>query len=372
VLTNTAPSRLYKTVSATTPIINPAPPISFTYQPIPMGSVWTGTIQVLQAPAWAFHQCTIGGVIWAEWLGFQPSPVVQAMTGEVITVTSTGLSPNTLYQATLIGRSDTQDTYIPVWPEASQNTNLGSSAIAEQTVPQNTGPGFTAVIQSGLPGQVLAIQFASAGGTCLGLRISCTNGTGNRITTLYPQNNALLQPWWFVPIQDSSTTITIDPINAAKAVGGTFQGILRTAVIPGPLFVPVLQSGWDLGISGPSNIGLQANISVGSTLTSTIIPEPPTGAMNYIRALSITNAAGPGAANVCSLQGSFSGGVYRRYAAPVATLSIEDPSQYYVGDAVRADPAEGLTFTNGFNVSVVVSMTYDLVPFPQGFGQGMN
>jgi hypothetical protein len=363
-----APSRLYKTVSGTTPIASPTLPFSFTYQPIPMGSVWTGTIQVLQAPAWAFHQCTIGGVLWAEWLGFQPSPVIQAMTGEVITVTSTGLSPNTLYQATLIGRSDTQDTYDPVWPEASQNTNLGSSAINEQTV-SLTGATLTSVVQSGLPGQVLAIQFASSGGTCLGLRISCTNGTGNRITTLYPQNNALLQPWWFVPIQDASTTITIDPINAAKAVGGTFAGVLRTCVIPGPLSLPVLQSGWDLGITGPSSIGEQLQQNVASGGAVTLLAEPPTGSMYRIKRVSVSPINVPAANAFCFLSGTFSGTNYWRGTLTTAIASSPDSGiqDFYVGNAVRADPAEGLIGTNNCSQTAVFVITYNIEPFPQGF-----
>jgi hypothetical protein len=360
--------RLYKTVSVTTPIVSPVPPASFTFQPIPMGSVWTGTIQVLQAPSWAFNQCTIGGVIWAEWTGYQPSPVLQAMAGEVIVVTSTGLSPNTLYQATLIGTVDQETDYVPVWPEASPTTLLGSSGVAEINVPANSGPGFTTTIQTGLPGQVLAIQFASSGGTCLGLRIQCSNGPGNRTTTSYPQNAQLLTPWWFVPIQDSQTTITIDPLQGSRLVGGTFQGILRTCVIAGPLFVPVLQSGWDTALGGPNSIGQTVDQSIPPTSNASIIASPPIGAIIRVKRISATPAVAPAAIQAVTVRGTLSGAVYWRDVVNVNLLPspTSGMNDFYVADSGRDDPCEGLTAFNNASQAVFFTITYDIEPYPQG------
>lgn len=124
--------RLYKTsaiTSGATLAVN-----QFFFEPVPMGSVWTGTIEVITAPAGAFHTVTISGIIWAQWAGFGPSPVVQAIAGEIIEVDSIGLLANTVYQCSIIGRWDDDNNYEPVWPLNTGILLTGPATIQPQTI----------------------------------------------------------------------------------------------------------------------------------------------------------------------------------------------------------------------------------------------
>lgn len=124
--------RLYKTASITTAGGSVATN-SFFFEPVPMGSVWTGTVEVISAPAGAFHTATISGIIWAQWGGFGPSPVLQAIAGEIIEVDSVGLLSNTVYQASIIGRWDDEINYEPVYPVNTGVLLSGPATIQPQT-----------------------------------------------------------------------------------------------------------------------------------------------------------------------------------------------------------------------------------------------
>jgi hypothetical protein len=160
--------------------------------------------------------------------------------------------------------------------------------------------------------------------------------------------------------------ITIDPI-LNKVVGGTLAGVLRTCIISNPLTMPILQSGWDLGLGNTSSsVGQNVSPSIGAGITGSLLPEPPTGSMYRIRGLTLTNAAGPAAAAIIQVLGTFSGSNYRRYVVPTGPTNQFDMASFWVGDAIRPDPAEGLNVQNTSSVSINVAVAFDVLPFPQG------
>lgn len=223
-------TRLYKTAEVTAGSHAITVSDAFLFQPVPQGSVWTGTIQILNAPASSFHSCQIGGVVWAEWNGYQPSPVIQAILGETIEVDSFGLNAGVAYQAALIGTAEDENGYVPVWPLASPTpVKAPGSSIIVATTPftttQNLGPfdvsQFQAIQVSFLDGsgggngwnvellwstpagaQIAATQYLCAPGTTLErvvpvqgsfVQIILTaNGGGLQVGTL--SVNAYVQP----------------------------------------------------------------------------------------------------------------------------------------------------------------------------------
>lgn len=364
-------NRLYKTASANTGATVP-PSATFDFQPVPQGLVYTGTIQILGATAWSFHQATIGGILWAEWFGYQPGPVLQAIGGEVIEVTSINLLDFTPYQAVLIGRVDPENNYQGIWPEASNN--VINPTQPDQTFPANpNGPGlstFTATIAVGVPGQVLAIQFNGIGGTATGLRMTASAFPGTSFKTLYPYppNVAnLISPWWLVPVNDPVVSIFIESI-LNNVLGGNFFGNLNIAVLPGPLYTPVLQNPWDVG-SGGSAVGRTTNeIAVGPSTTSTILPEPATGTMYRIRGISLRYIAAPASPQGLVMRGTGSAFLYWSSICPTAVAVAPNVGEFNFlvgGASARADPAEGINFTNNASQNGNVSLEYDIVPFPQ-------
>lgn len=368
------PERLYKTATLTTPPFPPANPPNFQFNPVPQGSAYTGTVQILNAPAYAFHQAFIAGILWAEWFGFQPSPVLQAIGGEVLQIQSALLNTSTQYQAVWIGTVDDENSYIPVWPEASVTPLLPqSTAIAETVMPNgNTSP-FSTNINTGVPGQVLAIQINPTGGTATGFRLSVTAGNAGVYVTTYPQDNAnLSMPWWFVPIQDTTTTIQVEPI-LNNVAGGTYGGILRVAVIPGPLYTPVLQNGWDIAITPQGAIGRQVELTVAAGATGTLLAEPQTGTIYHVKFVSVFYTAAPATVQALVIrgtQGAPGGLAYWRGVCPTAVgMSAQSgPWDAYIGGTPRMDPAEGLTATNNASTQAIFVLNYDIEAYPQGYG----
>lgn len=365
--------RLYKTAAANTGLTVP-PSAVFTFQNVPQGLVYTGTIQILEATPWSFHQATVGGILWAEWNGFQPSPVIQAIGGEVVEITSTALINLTPYQAVYIGRIDPEDNYVAAWPESSNTAINGTQADQTFSVP-NAVSNFTASIAVGVPGQVLAIQFNGIGGTATGLRLSATAfpGTVYRTTYPYPANNNNIGPWWFVPVMDPVVNIRVEAI-LNSVLGGNFFGQLNIAVLPGPLYTPVLQNGFDITVAPQGVIGRQVEATIApGTANTVIIPEAPTGYIYHIKNVEVIYIAAPASAQTLVLRGTFNapnGLVYWRDMCPVAVARSggSGPADFYVGSAARADPAEGLVATNNASQNAIYVINYDLEPFPQGVG----
>lgn len=362
--------RLYKTAAATTPPVIVAPPNAiFDFQPVPQGIVYTGTIQIQNAPSYAFHSATVGGILWAEWIGYQPSPVIQAIGGEVVEVTSTLLNSGVTYQASWIGTVDSENNYIPVWPEASINPNL-QQAINIQTFNLGTlvTGTKTASVNTGVPGQVLAIQYVQTGGTANGFFLQVGfGGTNGSSWTLYPANvGNTSNSWWYVPIVDTTTQISVTPLlNGVASGAATMSGTLRIAILPGPLFSPVLNSGLDA--STPS-LGLQSFVSAPAAgVTTALLPTNPTGTIYLIRGISMSAGGAPAAAGIVQINGNLSNQPYFRTAfSTTPPIMLEDSGQWYVGDnSANADPTEGLNVVNSLSAGTTISVgvRYDILPF---------
>ena len=373
-------NRLYKT---TTIIPNQVVPPGILYdtclfQGVPQGKVWTGTVQVLQSPSNAFHQFFVGGILWAEWTGYQPSPAIQALHGESLELRSYGFPTGFICQATLIGREDDDNSYEPIWPNPGffpdAATPIKNIAISSLPFSTTLDTSITPVT-----GSVLAIQFADAGGgSATGLTIIVQNSAGpgfgflgpnSQVATVYPLIGPSLEsPWWFVPIVGmSSIRIAITGI-LNKNTGGQRQGTLRLQwlnVDATDLWTPVLQppAAQQILVGNTTN-----EVAVPATTTQTLLPEPASGTAYRVRGIYLRYTAAPAAAAGCVLRGTGSSFLYWSTISPaaVAVAPNSGPCSFIVNGAnSRADPAEGLAFTNNSSVNGNIAIDYDILPFPQ-------
>lgn len=92
-------SRLTKTATATASVGGAA---TFTFDAVPTGYVWRGSIFIDQAPTAASSRITVSGTPWGS-MGGGTALLVEAIGGDIIQITSTGLTASTQFTAWLNG-----------------------------------------------------------------------------------------------------------------------------------------------------------------------------------------------------------------------------------------------------------------------------
>lgn len=105
----------------------------FTFPAPPTDLVWHGTLTCQTAPTAAVFAATVAGTPWSSWSGASIGGPVQALPGEVVQVTATGLTANTVFTVQWIGRSDPLSSTAPSYPDTSTSPPGGITATVVQT-----------------------------------------------------------------------------------------------------------------------------------------------------------------------------------------------------------------------------------------------
>jgi hypothetical protein len=91
---------------------------TFTFQQTPVTQTWTATINVPGAPDTAITTAYTNGNATAQWQGSNTYGPLQLGNGQQLSLTCTGMSPLTNYQATAIGHVFTVEQPPITWPTA--------------------------------------------------------------------------------------------------------------------------------------------------------------------------------------------------------------------------------------------------------------
>lgn len=103
--------------------------------------VWHGTMTCLSAPVAAIFSGTVAGFPWASWGGPSVGGPFQALPGEVVQITATGLTAGVTYAIQWLGRSDSLSVTAPSWPD----TNSSPAS----TISQAPGTSFSVQLTGG-------------------------------------------------------------------------------------------------------------------------------------------------------------------------------------------------------------------------------
>lgn len=106
-------AQLYRTAQAT---VTTAGTITLNFGSPGQGYTWTGTVNVYNALGNEQWQVAVGGLPWGAFNGYSPFGPVQVEANGVLTITATGLTPGTAYQAVLIGSLDNTANAQPTGP----------------------------------------------------------------------------------------------------------------------------------------------------------------------------------------------------------------------------------------------------------------
>lgn len=106
---------------------------TFTFPPVPQGQVWTGTVQILNAPNYSSFVATVAEIGWGTWQGSQPFGPIQAEGRLTVKVVGTTLLPNTAYTAMFQGIASTPEDA----PLATPSVNTPQTT---QVTPLFSGP----------------------------------------------------------------------------------------------------------------------------------------------------------------------------------------------------------------------------------------
>ena len=91
---------------------------TFTFQQTPVTQTWTATLNIPGAPDTAITTAYTNGNATASWQGSNTYGPLQLGNGQQLTLTCTGMSPLTNYQATAIGHVFTVEQPPITWPTA--------------------------------------------------------------------------------------------------------------------------------------------------------------------------------------------------------------------------------------------------------------
>lgn len=340
----------------------------FTFPNTPQGSAWTGSVQILNAPNNALHQATISGVTWAEWIGYQPSPVIQAIGGEVIEITSTGLDVNIAYEATLLGREEDQNIYIPIWPLSSSFQVDPVTLLATAQTPAaeqdfKDPPQWM---------QAISIQWQDDGsGTGLGFEVFVQGLSSGGYTFFHGVVG--LQQTLLVPVNGAPFRVLWFPLS------GTFSGFVNFYGLQGPILTPKLIPNGPTNIPGnahnPAQTGPQPGINFNCPAGgafSPVIPAPPYGYMNRIRGVSCHFAAAPVAGTGLTISTTNGGKfLYRKdYDPQIPQIDFPQPVDIWVTDVLvpgivnNINVPDGVSVANGAAVAMVITFAYEVWPTP--------
>lgn len=119
----------------------------FQFPAPPTDLVYIGTLTLTAAPSGAAFTATVGGFPWCSWAGPSVGGPVQALPGEVVQVTATGLTSGTTYVLQWTGRSNSLKETEPEYPD--------TSASAGGAISQPPGTALTVLLQGGASQAIL-------------------------------------------------------------------------------------------------------------------------------------------------------------------------------------------------------------------------
>jgi hypothetical protein len=227
-------SRLYQGAQA---IVDANGNVTLSFTTPGLSNVWTGTISVYNALGSELWTVNVSGQAWGTVRGSGTFGPVQAWNSDQITITASGLTPGTIYNATLIGTSEDAQTATPIGP---------SSQLSSVDVGTITG---SVSITSG----------------------NVDIGSVNGAVSVYENNETLLFSSPFIVTSDGATR-SIGPF----AVPNGVQSVKVLIVCVG---APVQTQ--NMVVSIPADFGIYPNvIPIGST--SENVPGNPSAALFYV------------------------------------------------------------------------------------------
>lgn len=355
--------RLYKTASITTAGGSVTTNMFF-FEPVPMGSVWTGTVEVITAPPGAFHTAMISGIVWAQWSGFGPSPVLQAIAGEVIEIDSIGLLSNTVYQASIIGRWDDDSSYEPVWPLNTGILLTGPATIQPQTVttigtggttfgPFNVGSfigmRFSAAVENGLSDALFDLRWYDTQALAVA---NATNPNTYDAAGIFdfhvmaPPDNVNRPKSFIIPHQADWLVVTV---SAAVAGNTTVHWSMANR-----------QEGFDIFGEGYATGAQNFDVAIGAF--GTICTPPANGPWYRIKSITARCNGTPAAGTLSTFALSDDGIASKSWLGIGQPPATANPIIIDKAVDVTIQNPTRLCFQNGTGVDVRVGATWEVVP----------
>ncbi len=265
---------------------------TFNFPMAPQGSVISGTVSIPTAPILTLTSATLSGLVIGQWRGNNPWGPVEANPTQILSLSSTGLAPNTMYTAVWMAQT------VPV-ASAPGNTPaalLTTEVVAVQSFSEDLGTqtaplGDEPLVFSGIPPftESLLISADAASGTTTYTVMGNQTGTNYFASYGIPVTSAIVGYSVVVPIVgliDNSVTIT-PTSNGPIAV--TVYALSTTPDLPlpapyaygfglngaglknfGPLFVVALFWSFELSAypeAGAANAGVTLQIIAGVATT---------------------------------------------------------------------------------------------------------
>ena len=298
---------------------------TFTFPAPATDLVYLGTLVCNGAPAGATFIATVGGTQWGSWNGSAVGGPIQALPGEQIQVSDTGLTAATTYNLQWIGRSDSLSETSPAYPDTNASP-AGSIAQppgssfsvqliggASQATATEGGAGTVALLGTPPPGFVWALHNANV---TLGSGATQAQIVGNSTGFVYAQSfssSAIFLPMAGQVAAEAlnlvslggGASVWLSYDQAATPTGGggvatptIFQmshsysviGTLSAQTLP-PFFVPVMAG--ETAILQAVRTQLQSGTSIALALQQNGVNIGGLGAISVTAAATTTSPTSP-------------------------------------------------------------------------------
>lgn len=265
--------------------------LTFTYQTIPTGQTWIGTISIPGAPPSATMTATVGSLDIGTWSGSNTYGPITCGGGDTVVITATNLVPSTPYVCSWVGivytneegplvwpasNSSTLGVYYPIVPLGSVNSVLGTTT-------------FTVTVQSAwrslyIAGPVVDPSLVPITPTVVGVQSLLQYTVLNTSTQSGADRYYYHVP--LVPGLDQTVKVTY------------LGGIAGTTIYYGADFSPIEA---EVNVTGGSSVAVETYAVGGATtakVTTTttsgvqLLAAPPTGYVHRLHLIAITTNSG--------------------------------------------------------------------------------
>ena len=117
---------------------------TFTFQSVPDGQHWTGSLTIADASSQASFQATVGATPIGAWGGPTVFGPIQLVANQQLVVTAAGLNPGDSYVCVLTGANDNV-VPAPTWPDANSSSLSVQSGSLYDTLSTTSGLGWSYV-----------------------------------------------------------------------------------------------------------------------------------------------------------------------------------------------------------------------------------
>ena len=117
---------------------------TFTFQSVPDGQHWTGSLTIADASSQASFQATVGATPIGAWGGPTVFGPIQLQANQQLVVTAAGLNPGDSYVCVLTGANDNV-VPAPTWPDANSSSLSVQSGSLYDTLSTTSGLGWSYV-----------------------------------------------------------------------------------------------------------------------------------------------------------------------------------------------------------------------------------